>query len=52
MGHGKTRDNITDSNGSISCFHMVDHDILLDMLKAKYGVTDSALQWFNSYLRP
>lgn len=34
-----------------AAFDTVDHKILLNILKAKYGVTDSALQWFDLYLR-
>ena len=26
--------------------------ILLDVLKAKYGITGQALKWFDNYLRP
>ena len=35
-----------------AAFDMVDHTILLDMLKAKYGITGQALKWFDNYLRP
>ena len=31
---------------------MVDHDILLKILENQFGVTDTALRWFNNYLRP
>ena len=30
----------------------VDHDLLLNILQNKYGITDTALQWYQSYLRP
>ena len=33
-------------------FDMVDHDILLKILENQFGVTDTALRWFNNYLRP
>ena len=33
-------------------FDLVDHSIILDVLSKQYGVSDSALKWFDSYLRP
>ena len=30
----------------------VDHDLLLTILQNRYGITDTALQWYQSYLRP
>ena len=33
-------------------FNTVDHDLLLTILKHRYGITDTALQWYQSYLRP
>ena len=30
----------------------VDHTILLDVLDKKFGITNVALEWFSSYLRP
>ena len=33
-------------------FDMVDHGILLKILENQFGVTDTALRWFNNYLRP
>ena len=35
-----------------AAFDMVDHDILLKILENQFGVTDTALRWFNNYLRP
>ena len=35
-----------------AAFDTVDHDILLDVLNSQYGVSDSALSWIESYLRP
>ena len=32
-------------------FIMVDHEILLNILHDHYGYTDTALNWFNTYLR-
>ena len=31
---------------------MVDHDILLNTLCCKFGISDNAIEWVNSYLRP
>ena len=33
-------------------FDTIDHNILLDILSTKFGVKDTALDWFESYLRP
>jgi hypothetical protein len=33
-----------------TAFDTVDHNILLTRLRVSYGITDSALQWFASYL--
>ena len=33
-------------------FDTVDHDILLNTLHCKFGISDSAIEWVNSYLRP
>ena len=35
-----------------AAFDTVDHDILLSILKNKYGIHTKALKWFNEYLRP
>jgi len=35
-----------------AAFDTVDHDILLAVLNKNYGVTDNALKWMDSYLRP
>ena len=34
-----------------AAFNMVDHGILLKILENQFGVTDTALMWFNNYLR-
>ena len=33
-------------------FYMVDHNILLKILENQFGLIDTTIKWFNSYLRP
>ena len=33
-----------------AAFDTLDHDILLNRLQCRFGITGSALQWFRSYL--
>ena len=35
-----------------AAFDTVDHDLLLDILQKRFGIADTALQWYQSYLRP
>ena len=35
-----------------AAFDTVDHDLFLDILHNRYGIADTALQWYRSYLRP
>ena len=35
-----------------AAFDTVDHDVFLQILNNKFGVTDTALNWFRSYLQP
>ena len=35
-----------------AAFDTVDHDILLNILKCKFGIEHYALKWFDNYLRP
>ena len=35
-----------------AAFDTVDHDLLLDILYNRYGIMDTALQWYWTYLRP
>ena len=35
-----------------AAFDTVDHDLLLDILHKRFGIADTALQWYQSYLRP
>ena len=33
-----------------AAFDTIDHDLLLRRLSSKFGITDTALNWFRSYL--
>ena len=33
-------------------FDTIDHDSLLNTLHCKFGISDNATEWVNSYLRP
>ena len=35
-----------------AAFDTVDHDLLLDILHKRFGIAETALQWYQSYLRP
>lgn len=35
-----------------AAFDTVDHGILLDVMQQNFGITDTALQWFATYLQP
>ena len=35
-----------------AAFDTVDHDVLLNILKCKFGIEHNALKWFDNYLRP
>ena len=35
-----------------AAFHTVDHNILIAVLRERFGITDTALSWFESYLHP
>ena len=35
-----------------AAFDTVDHDILLAVLETRFGISDTALNWFDNYLRP
>ena len=35
-----------------AAFDTVNHDLLLDILNKKFGISELALQWFENYLRP
>ena len=35
----------------LAAFDTVDHDLLLDILHKRFGIAETALQWYQSYLR-
>ena len=35
-----------------AAFNTVDHEVLVDVLSTRFGVSGSAYNWFSSYLRP
>ena len=35
-----------------AAFDTIDHDLLLSILEDRYGITDQALKWYQSYLSP
>ena len=35
-----------------AAFDTVDHDLLLDVLEARFGITGTARKWYESYLKP
>ena len=35
-----------------AAFHTVDHEVLLSLLKHNFGLEDTVLNWFDSYLHP
>ena len=35
-----------------AAFDTVDHDLLLDILCKRFDIAETALQWYQSYLRP
>ena len=35
-----------------AAFDTIDHDLLLDILHKRFGIAETALQWYQSYLRP
>ena len=35
-----------------AAFNTVDHDLLLNVLQRKFGITNPALEWYNSFLKP
>ena len=34
-----------------AAFHTEDHDLLLDVLEERFGVTDNTKQWYHSYFK-
>ena len=35
-----------------AAFDTTDHDLLLAIPQNRYSITDTALQWYKSYIRP
>ena len=35
-----------------AAFDTIDHDLLLDILHKRFGIAETVLQWYQSYLRP
>ena len=38
--------------GMSAAFDTIDHDLLLDILHKRFGIAETALQWYQNYLRP
>ena len=53
MGHGVSECYCADGNLRLSAaFDTDDHEVLLSVLNAKFGLDGKALHWFNTYLQP
>ena len=50
MGHGGQHITMMVILDLSVTFDMVDHGILLKILENQFGVTGTALRWFNNYL--
>ena len=35
-----------------AAFDTIDHELLLEILHHRYGISDDALRWYDNYLRP
>ena len=35
-----------------AAFNTIDHELLLEILHHRYGISDNALKWYDNYLRP
>ena len=35
-----------------AAFNTVDHDLLLEVMEKKFGVTDNTKQWYHNYIKP
>ena len=52
MGNGETKVTaLTALNLSVA-FDTVDHEVLIEVLEHQFGITNSALSWFKTYLYP
>ena len=36
----------------LAAFDTVDHDLLLEVLEKRFGVTDNTKQWYCTYIKP
>ena len=34
-----------------AAFDMIDHDLLLEVLEKKFGVTENTKQWYHNYIK-
>ena len=49
---GKQQITALDILGLSAAFDTMDHSLLLEILSAKFGIKDKALEWYSSYLSP
>ena len=52
MVNGTAEDHGSGGHRPQCGFDTVDHGILLDILQSRFGVKDTALHWFDSYILP
>ena len=51
MGYGMTKITVILIMDLSAAFETVDHNILLDVLQGKFGITNIALKWYKNYLK-
>ena len=51
MGNGGTTSNSSVILDLSMAFDTVDHNVLLDILKKKFGITNNTKQWYQNYIR-
>ena len=52
MEHGGTKITAVVAIDLSAAFDTVDHDVLLDVLKNRFGLDGNTQNWIDSYLRP